>query len=152
MKRPTWPATALALVFALSGAEAGDANKEDRQKLQGTWSVTEAQLMGQPLPTLKNAKVVFAGDKVTLSQFEDGRPPAELTCKIDATKKPRQMDLTALKDGKQEVVMQAIYDLQQDTLKIAFIAVGKLPKEKDLRPASFEAPDTATLVLKRQKP
>src|SRR5262249_15916250 len=104
MRVQVWAAVPMTLAFVMTGAWAGHVGKEDRQKLQGIWNVTEVQFMGKPAPELKKAKMTFAGDKVTFFHFEEGRPEKELSYKIDATKKPKEIDFTAKKGGKVEVV------------------------------------------------
>src|SRR5690242_12093673 len=90
-------ATTLALTI---GAVCWAGNAEDQKKLQGTWELTSVAFGGKEIPggtKDKKVSVIFAGDKLT---FKEGDKAEEGTYKIDATKKPKHIDLTKGKDGK----------------------------------------------------
>ena len=114
-------------VVLLTGlAVAGDTN-EDEKKLEGTW---KAELEG------KKVEMKFAKDKFTVT-FTDGNKDLVFkgTVKIDAAKKPKQMDLT-IDEGKDfnGKTALAIYDLDGDSLKWCVNEPGK-----DVRPTAFPA-------------
>jgi uncharacterized protein (TIGR03067 family) len=132
----------LAVVFASASVVAGGDAQGDLKKFAGTWSVASAQKAGKPAPDqeIKNIRMSFSGDKVTIKV---GEKPLEGTFKIDPGKKPRQIDMTLMKEtGK------GIYQFKEDTLEICFSAPG------EERPTEFKAPEGTKhtlLVLKREK-
>jgi uncharacterized protein (TIGR03067 family) len=122
-----------------------DANKKDLEKLQDTWKLESAQVAGKDVPPAEIEKMplqfTFKGDKVTIE--ENGRP-TEGTIKLDAAKKPATMDLTP---AKGDFTVLALYELEEDTLKLCFI------KESKERPKSLDTTGTkaSLLVFKRVK-
>lgn len=67
------------------------------------------------------------------------------TYKIDASKKPKQIDITIVENKKKKVV-QTIYELDGDTLKIA------LPfDEVKGRLTSFDSKKALILIMKHDK-
>jgi uncharacterized protein (TIGR03067 family) len=99
-------ASGLLLLFAVSLAPAEE-GKDDLAKLQGNWLVEKDG---------KKAEFKFAKDTFTLTF--DGKESYKGTFKIDATKKPRQMDLT-VKEGPnfQGQTALAIYEVDGDSFK-----------------------------------
>jgi uncharacterized protein (TIGR03067 family) len=136
----------LALILLLAGANArgGDA-KKDKEKLQGTWMLTSMEVGGKAVPLPKDAKLIFAGDKLTATGGPMGDEHA--TYKLDAGKKPRQIDLIEKKDGKDGKTIQGIYSIEGDTLKLAFAVEA----EKGPRPTAFEGKEVGVMTLKRVK-
>jgi uncharacterized protein (TIGR03067 family) len=138
--------TLLTSSFLLGSAGAQDDAKGDHEKIQGTWKVVSAEDSGRKAPdeAVKTIKLVITKDKIAY-KFGDDKM-TEMTYKLDATKKPRWIDLT-----KGDKTTLGIYQLEGDNLKICFPEGGK--KE---RSTAFESkPDSANdvlLVLKREKP
>ncbi|HEV3167458.1 MAG TPA: TIGR03067 domain-containing protein [Isosphaeraceae bacterium] len=138
----------LALALTASPARADDeAPSGDLAKLQGKWTS-----MGGPArdtPVLLELK----GTTVTMSaKFADGqtRTMVQGTIKVDEKAKPRAIDFLKCKgplDGPLPDT-QAIYDLDGDTLKIAYPKKG--PED---RPTEFpkDEKDRACVVWKRAK-
>jgi len=89
-------------------------------------------------------KIVIKGDQLT-STF--GPKTESATIKVDATKKPAQMDITTKKGDKTETDY-AIYKLEGGTLTICGTAGGGESKD---RPTEFKSTDkTMLMVLKKQ--
>jgi RNA polymerase sigma factor (sigma-70 family) len=119
---------------------AADKPKADKDLLQGTWSVVSVEEGDKKVPEdevkARNAKLVFAGDKVTLPIKGEAK---EVGYKLDAAKKPKQIDLL-MDEGKST---KGIYLLEGDTLKLC-VASGA----GDDRPTEFAAiKDGATFRL-----
>lgn len=133
--------TAFILTF-VAAAQSGDSPSEKKQ-LQGTWKVVSIEGIGmKPFPpeTLKDASVVFAGDKVTISIDGD---KVEREFKLDPTKKPKAIDI-----GKGP----GIYHLDGDNLKLCWDAMGeKRPEEFSIKGSNRGSSDFRLLVLKREK-
>ncbi len=134
----------VAVLLAGTSAWGGDATKKDREKLQGTWAVKSIVAAGKEIPT-KGEKMVIAGDKMTMKGGPKGDEYGTYT--INAGKTPKQITMTEKKDGKDGDVMQGIYTLEGDTLKLAFSTKGP----GGARPTSFNDKEAAVITLKREK-
>ena len=134
--------TLLTAGFLLGAAGAQDDAKGDHEKIQGTWKVVSAEDSGRKAPdeAVKNIKWVITKDKIT---YKFGDKTTELSYKLDATKKPKWIDLT---EGDRTTL--GIYELEGDNLKICFPEGGKRE-----RSTAFESkPDSVNdilIVLKR---
>jgi|ERR1019366_1277072 uncharacterized protein (TIGR03067 family) len=126
-------------VFAVAGGE-----KKAAPKIEGTWSATGGSSEGKKVPDDLIAKAMFVG------VFKDGKYKVSVmgkdletgTYKVDVSKKPATIDLTAA-DGKDEGKTQlGIFIIEGDKLTIA---VGKADS-KD-RPKSFEGGDGVEVML-----
>lgn len=132
--------TALA-AFGLLLCVASSARADDQEKIQGTWKAEKATLGGMDAPAQELEKMVleFKGNKATPRDKQDN--PADFT--LDATKKPKTMDL---KTAKGET-MQGIYELDGDTLKVCLSREGERPTKFE----SAEGSRTMVIVFKREK-
>ena len=106
----------MTLGLLMNAIRADDA-KKDQEKLQGTWSVVSAEADGTATDEIKNDKLVFAGDKITIKKA--GGDEEHVTFTLDTSKKPKQIDINA--DGK---MIQAIYELDGDKLKVCAAMPG----------------------------
>ena len=133
-------AAGLVLVAAAPGGD-------DAKKMHGTWDIVEYEIQGTKMPAgfLKKVKVIFEGDKF---KFDTGDPNIkQMTYKIDAAKKPKQIDVTT-EDAGAKTEYRGIYQLDGDTLKMCVFA--KIAE----RPTDFKSnPDVKSflMVLKKQK-
>jgi uncharacterized protein (TIGR03067 family) len=119
-----------------------DAAKKDMKLLEGTWTVESATKDGKDFDRIKNDKLVFAGNKLTV-KMKDRDENATYT--IDPSKKPKTIDIST--EGKMERV-EGIYEVKGDSLKICFGEPGTQ------RPDAFSAGDGTNrflVVLKREK-
>ena len=127
-----------------------DDTKNDQEKLQGTWEVTEFVMNGKPAPeeVCKEIKFVFSGDTIKLTG-PGGIGKREFKFKLDPTKKPKAIDTIPQEGSFKGKTGPAIYELKGDTLKLC------IPnKETTERPKEFKAPKGSNLglfVLKRSK-
>jgi len=130
----------LGLVLAFGAVKAADDADKDKEKLQGAWQPIAAIERGeeQSKEKLKNRKITFKGDKITVKHDEEVH---DVTFKLDASKKPKEIDVTGKdKEGKEQQ-MKGIYELKGDTLKVC------LAMEGGDRPSKFESPDGSKLIF-----
>jgi uncharacterized protein (TIGR03067 family) len=133
---------AAAVCFSAAAVVAQD-TEGDQKKIQGTWAVVSAEKGGKKAPAkeIEGITFTFTGDKLSLKkggESKDGK------FKLDATRKPREIDVTM-----EDRTARGIYQLDKDALKIC---VGK---EGDERPKEFAAPEGSRFVIivfKREKP
>ena len=138
------------LTFTLSLGVAGvvpaaDEKDDDAKLIQGTWVVDPAVYKGvkdeEVVKEMKAVRVIFAGDSCTIKH-----PPGneeEAVFRLDASKKPKQVDLLGKAEG--------IYELGKDNLKLCWTREFKTRG----RPTKFahakEGNDPFLLVLIREK-
>src|SRR5262245_27446428 len=79
---------------------ARDKPKEDKDQLQGTWTVTAHDILGRPASKeflARGHQWIFAGDKLTLKDRDGvGR---EGTFQIDSRRNPKVLDATFKRTG-----------------------------------------------------
>jgi uncharacterized protein (TIGR03067 family) len=119
------------LVLSLSAATTvcGD-DKDDVKNMEGTWLAATAELAGAPFPDKirQSMKLILKGDRYTVFV---GKMPDQGTCKVDASKKPKALDITGTDGPNKGKTFLAIYELNGDTLKVCYDLSGKQ------RPAEF---------------
>jgi uncharacterized protein (TIGR03067 family) len=117
----------------------------DGKKLEGTWTVLQAQIAGTEIPEddLRKVKVVITGTAIKL---DSGQRESDFgTYKVDATQNLWAVDITST-EGK---TLLGIYALEGDQLKICWNQeAGERPKKFPTQPD----PSCWLLVLKRAKP
>jgi uncharacterized protein (TIGR03067 family) len=143
------------VAFALGlGADAANDEpvKKELNQLKGSWTMTALQYNGKDFGTEGKLRFrfVFQGEQVTVEGDDKVKQEyAKLTLKLDPETKPRCMDLTIAAGIQKDSVIEAIYELNNDELKICGRVAGKE------RPAEFAAPAGSSLfllVLRREKP
>jgi uncharacterized protein (TIGR03067 family) len=144
MNKPMLLALTAGLLAGLAAAAPAPDKKEDKDAIQGTWTVVSGEEGGKPLPDqLKSLKMTFKDDKFSYKSADDMK---EAKYQIDSTKKPKQLTLTP-SDG--EKPLEGIYELDGDKLKICINEPG------GERPKDFSTKEGTRLVLfelKREKP
>lgn len=131
----------VALMVAATKPEA-DLVKEEKGKLQGSWTVMSVDLGTRSLSffekAAKGGRLVFESDEVIFK----GERDTKMAYRVDPNAKPKSIDLVAGKD-----TIEAIYDLDEDVLRIC---VGDR-----MRPTDFKAKSgdngQGLIVLKRKK-
>jgi uncharacterized protein (TIGR03067 family) len=143
--------TAATLVGCLAIQSQGSAQdkgaKTDKDKLQGTWVAVSAEAGGMKFDFPKDMQTVFtfSGDKLTLKDM--GKKEETGTFKIDEKKNPKEIDMTTPKveNPKETETVKGIYQLDGDTLKIAFRADPAAD-----RPNAFDAKGAIAITFKRK--
>jgi uncharacterized protein (TIGR03067 family) len=134
------PRALLLAPLALLFVAADPASEKDAKLLQGTWKGVTFERAGEKMPDNMAAAITMTikGDMLTVS---DGNANETGTFTLDATKKPRTMDLVTM--GAKILL---IYDVDCDTLKLCWRTPG------GERPKEFTGKDTdGYLVLMRGK-
>lgn len=123
--------------------EPADATKQDNKKLQGEWTLLKALRNGKAMDKdLTGVSLEIKGDKLTIHE----KKRDELaTFKIDASKKPKHIDIIPPENAGKEMVVKGIYKLEKDELTILFSRGNKE------RPTKFEESTETLLVFKRKK-
>jgi uncharacterized protein (TIGR03067 family) len=132
----------LSAALAAGGGRADETDKE-QAKLEGTWKIVRVTYDGEVVPKdrIEGATFVFSKDR--LKMIAPKGEVEEYTYRLDASKSPKQIDLTRKKETG-----RCIYKLDKDTLTIA------LPDKKEKRPASLESKKgskVSVMVFERKK-
>ncbi len=129
----------LTVVLVVAAPAPPEKEKKDEDKIQGTWVVVSAELKG--------AKLEFTGDTVLIYDPRMGHDE-KAKIKLDASKKPRTIDITPEKEAGREKTLLGIYELDGDELKLSFAKEeGERPTEFASKPGS----NVSLIVLKREK-
>jgi uncharacterized protein (TIGR03067 family) len=139
--------TCLFLAAPLAAAEKPANN--DKNKLQGTWSLVSVEIDKNALSMddLKNAKLVVKREHYS---FTLGETRLEITFKMDAGKNPKTIDLTVVEGPEKGKVYRGIYKLEGDIYTIC----RTNEPDKD-RPTKFGTEPGSGLIMvvwKRAKP
>jgi uncharacterized protein (TIGR03067 family) len=132
------------LALFLAGVAWSQGLESEIKSLAGTWTPTSGELGGQPFPeaVLKATKLVVDGNKYTVTvgdQVDRG------VVKIDATKKPKTMDITGEDGPNKGKTFLCIYELNGDTLKVCYDLSGKA------RPEEFKSKEKTLIFLATYK-
>lgn len=132
----------------LLGAMPADDSKRDLEKLAGEWTMESAERDGDKVPEefARSLKRTVKGDEYIISR--DGEELSKGKFKLDASKKPKEIDLTPSSGPAEGQTIKGIYELDGDTFKICY---G--PPEGE-RPKEFAAPagsGNTLAVWKRDK-
>jgi uncharacterized protein (TIGR03067 family) len=131
-----------AIVLAGAGWAAAQNGDKDLEKLQGRWVTEKSEKEG-------TAEFKFEKNKFTI--LIDGKDSYKGTFKIDASKKPKQMDLTVTEGEKfKDETSLALYQIEGDTLKWCAGEPGKKDRPKEF-PEKQGDSKYLYLVLKRAK-
>jgi uncharacterized protein (TIGR03067 family) len=137
-------------VCLVAAAAADDSAKKDLEKLQGLWETTEAHHDGRDIGSDIKLRLKFKGDEVSLDGSEEViKDYGRFKIKLDPSTTPKSVDLKVTAGEQKDTVMEGIYEIKDDELKIC-VKIGA--KE---RPTKFDSPDgssIAYMVFKRVKP
>jgi uncharacterized protein (TIGR03067 family) len=122
---------AVLAVALVAGGDKPDPAKADKEKMQGTWTMTESLRDGEeaiPEEDRKELRLTIKDNKRTIKVRDE--VVSEATYTLDATTKPKgitiKVDTGPLKDKE----LPGIYELDGDKLKICLNLTGKdRPKE-----------------------
>jgi uncharacterized protein (TIGR03067 family) len=114
--------------------------------LQGTWKLVSGMRDGEALPKdkVKKTTIVIKDDTFVFPDLAEYATSKEGTIKLDATKKPKQMDATST----EKEVMLGIYELDGGRYKVCFAPTGK-PRPSEL--ASKPGSGNLLQIWKRKK-
>ena len=109
------------------GASAPDETQQELDRLQGTWNLESVETKGKQVPKdeIMRNTLVIKGDEFIRMSWEKKQPAA--TFKIDPTKRPKTIDQMFKDNDGRLVVRPGIYELDGDTLRLAF--ANERPKE-----------------------
>lgn len=149
MRRHLLFALAAGLLFLAADRATADEAKTDADKIKGTWSAVARERDGQRMEVAedneRHFKLVFDGKKIKY-QPRNGSEE-EGTYKLDATKKPKTLDLSVETGELKGKTLIGIYELDGDKLKICHGA----PDSE--RPKEFGSKQGIGIIeLKRVKP
>jgi uncharacterized protein (TIGR03067 family) len=121
--------------------------RDDKEKLQGTWTVAAEQISGKKLTAkeIENLQVVVRGNQMTFKDAKTNENAETLTFKLHPTRKPKAMDFAHKRDKK----IRGIYQLNGDELTTCYAINDKK------RPTMFQTKvgsQQFLFVLKRVKP
>jgi uncharacterized protein (TIGR03067 family) len=139
----------LLLVYLLSvsaAARCGDPKEQD--KLEGVWTFVQSDA-DQKKGKRPRVRMVLKGNTIAF-ETEGKKGAVRGTYTVDPSKSPKTMDinLVGAKDGAKATI-QAIYELDGDTLKLCHYLGAVVAKE---RPKAFVADKQTVLgILKRDK-
>jgi uncharacterized protein (TIGR03067 family) len=139
----------LLLVIAASAAGRDDPKGQtakDAEALKGKWEIVSSEFEGKPAGDAykPGTLIVIEGDDL---YFTDGfSQSSKAKFKLDATAKPKSIDVGVGKD--KEKPAKGIYSLDKDALKLCLSLEGERPKEFKTKAGD----KTNLFVLKRQKP
>jgi len=111
------------------------AAKKDEDRIRGTWTMVSGEKGGEKVPEelIKEFKLTFAAEG-KFKVLAEGQE-REGTYKLDAKKKPRQIDLNV--DDK---ALEGIYVLDGNNLKLCVAKAGD-------RPSEFTSPGDSKVML-----
>jgi uncharacterized protein (TIGR03067 family) len=138
-----------AILFLAANLVNAKEEKEDKDKLQGTWQVVGGEAKGQELPEEAVKALDFTmtikGEKYTAKSTQEDE---EGTIKLDPKKDPKTIEFH-IESGKDKGKKQlGIYALDGDTLKICAAKPGSKERPKEIKTTAGD--DFTVLVLKRK--
>ena len=135
---------AMCFAVTLLSTAAGVMAQDAAAPLQVRWVVVDGEHNGKPMKGLNGGVMTITG-----TAFEVRTASGNMlkgTLKLDASKKPAQMDMIHA-DG---AVWEAVFETTGDTFRLNYVEKG----EKDPRPTGFktsEKTEESLVVLQRQK-
>jgi uncharacterized protein (TIGR03067 family) len=126
-----------------------DADKKDKENLQGTWNAVSGESRGKEEPHSKNFSLGFNGDEFSLK--ERGKVVVKGTFKVDSSKNPRIIDMK-IEEGpgdSEGEMARGIYKLEGHELTWCVDEPGSGNRPKAF--ATKEGIETMLLRLTREK-
>jgi uncharacterized protein (TIGR03067 family) len=112
---------------------------QDLDRLQGTWSITEAEMDGQAAPAaMTNGAITISGNKFVTSGV--GAEYKGMLV-LDESAKPRRLDLRFTSGMQKGTTNLCIYELKGDRLRLCVATRG------DVRPKKFASLPDSGIVL-----
>lgn len=140
-------------LLAADSSSKDDASKVDFDKLRGTWLTVSLVNNGKTLVDEKTppkkgptTKLAYEGNKWSIKVGDKTVASGIFT--IDATKKPKEINILDESGTKNEKTKLGIYEIDGDTYKYCLAPAGK-PQPKDF--TSKEGSGVSLGVMKREK-
>ena len=135
-------------ILAAVTVRAADSDKKELDKLTGTWTAVSIEHDGKKASEedAKKVKLTVKGEHYTLQTRDQ---MIEGTHKLDATKKPKQIDAMRTKGPDAGQTLKGIYELDGDTFKACFAPAGK---DRPTEFATKEGDDYRLMTFKWEKP
>jgi uncharacterized protein (TIGR03067 family) len=133
----------IAILFVAADEKKSD-DKKDLELLKGKWTLVSLQANGQTKEDASGGEFTFDGDKLHIKlndQEHSGR------FKLDASKKPKQIDVTPADGPEKDKLLEGIYSLSKNELKICIAHHAGPARPKEF--TSTEGSDVMLLTLKR---
>jgi uncharacterized protein (TIGR03067 family) len=140
---------AVAACFLLGADEPKQSeSKKDAEALQGSWKLTSVERNGEEISAdfLQSAKLVVKGERYSVTA---GDQSAVATFKMDASRRPKQIDFTYIEGPQKGETIQGIYEVEGDTYRMCRGLTSGTE-----RPTKFAAPADSGLIfviMKREK-
>jgi uncharacterized protein (TIGR03067 family) len=129
MRKHAWTVLAVGLLVAgvslrAAADDKDDAAKKELKDLQGIWIAQSLEFNGDKVPAdvVKNCKLVIKENKIYFTDQEGNE--SEGTFTIDATAKPKKMDVKFTGGALKDQSFPGIYELDKDTQKGCFASPG----------------------------
>ncbi len=136
--------------LVLSADPAPEEVKKEIQRFQGTWKFVSIETEGKKLDEKAYGPLIIMGNKIT---YKGDSGSCHFTFKVDATKKPKTIDITFMDDGLLKgVTIFGIYELDEDTFKACYNVGSQDSKGRPTEFASKKGTDPVVSTLKREKP
>ncbi|HYH65550.1 MAG TPA: TIGR03067 domain-containing protein [Urbifossiella sp.] len=135
---------AIVVLVFLAPPSPDAAAQKDVARLDGSWTVTAAEVKGKKLDQPPLQRVVFASGKAGEAAGKEKGAKA-FTYTLDPGKTPKVIEAVAAGDAGKGVRMVGVYEVGADTLRLCLSAGGTPP-------AGFRADNDAVLLeLRREK-
>jgi uncharacterized protein (TIGR03067 family) len=147
--------TPLLLILAgglLPGVDAKEDAKKIMDQVQGSWTTTSLVFNGRDVSNEDYARLrfVFKGEEAVIEGSDQVKKEyARIGFKFDPSATPHLVDMTVKAGSQKDVVIEGIFEIKGDELKICARVIG------NERPTDFTSADNsnvALIVLKREKP
>jgi uncharacterized protein (TIGR03067 family) len=126
----------------LLGAEPSreDPVKKELEHFQGSWITTSLTYNGDSFEKYADKlRMVFKGDTATVEGIDEVKKEyPRIVFKLDPSTTPKCVDLTVAGGDQKDAVMEGIYELKGDELRICVCVLGSG------RPTKFECSSLAT--------
>ena len=138
MRRMGVVAVAVGLLAGAGGAQGGE---DEKERLQGTWSMAKLVVNGEAVPAeqVEAGRLIIEGDGYTATL---GDRTVRSTFKLEGTTEPRPIDFTYDEGPQKGETVRGIYKLEGPTLTIC-----RGLTSGDARPDAFAAPADSGRIL-----
>ena len=125
----------------------GDADKTSKE-LQGEWRAVELQTSGNPAPkeVVEKARLEIKGDEMIWNSGGTGVRKSRI--RLDPSKSPKEIDITALDGPAKGTTYPGIYSLVKGQLRLCYSHTKDRPKEYKTERGELRE----LIILERVKP